>query len=67
MVRYKTLSCVCVFLWLFSAQYAHSIGVDPKSKRFLRKTLKNYSASKKEQFKKQQLLKFREKGNITYW
>ncbi|MCI5138129.1 MAG: thermonuclease family protein [Candidatus Electrothrix sp. AR1] len=48
MVRYKILSCVCVFLWLFSVQHAHSIGVDPKSKRSLRKTLKNYSASKKK-------------------
>ena len=46
MVRYKTLSCVCVFLWLFSIQHAYSIGVDPESKRSLRKTLKNYSASK---------------------
>jgi micrococcal nuclease len=46
MVRYKTLSCVCVFLWIFSVQNALSIGVDPKSKRSLRKTLKNYSASK---------------------
>ncbi|MCI5123304.1 MAG: hypothetical protein D3925_02205, partial [Candidatus Electrothrix sp. AR5] len=46
MVRYKILSCFCVFLWIFSAQNAFSIGVDPKSKRSLRKTLKNYSASK---------------------
>lgn len=46
MVRYKILSCVCVFLWLFSVQDAHSIGVNPKSKTFLRKTLKDYSASK---------------------
>lgn len=51
MVRYKTLSCVCVFLWLFSVQHAYSIGVDPKSKRSLRKTLKNYSASKKSSLK----------------
>ena len=46
MVRYKTLSCVCIFLWIFSVQTAFSIGVDPASKRSLRKTLKNYSASK---------------------
>ncbi|MCI5217798.1 MAG: thermonuclease family protein [Candidatus Electrothrix sp. LOE2] len=46
MVRYKILSCVCVFLWLFFVQDAHSIGVNPKSKTFLRKTLKDYSASK---------------------
>ncbi|WP_339134399.1 MAG: thermonuclease family protein [Candidatus Electrothrix sp. GW3-4] len=46
MAHYKTLSIVCVFLWLFSAQNAHSIGVDPNSKRSLRKTLKNSSASK---------------------
>jgi micrococcal nuclease len=46
MVRYKILSCVFVFLWIFSVQNALSIGVDPKSKRSLRKTLKNYSASK---------------------
>ena len=48
MVCYKILSCVSVFLWFFSAQHAHSIGVDPKSKRFLRETVKNYSASKKK-------------------
>jgi endonuclease YncB( thermonuclease family) len=46
MVRYKILSCICVFLWIFSVQHAHSIGVDPKSKRSLRKTLKAESASK---------------------
>ncbi|MCI5164951.1 MAG: hypothetical protein D3903_02400 [Candidatus Electrothrix sp. GM3_4] len=46
MVRYKVLSCVCVFLWLFSVQHAHSIGVDPKSKRSLRKTLEAKSAPK---------------------
>ena len=46
MVRYKILSCVCVLLWIFSVQHAHSIGVDPKSKRSLRKTLKAESASK---------------------
>ncbi len=46
MVRYKIMSCICVFLWLFSVQHAHSIGVDPKSKRSLRKTLKAESASK---------------------
>ncbi len=48
MGRYKTLSCVCVFLWLFSFQHAYSIGVNPKSKRFLRETVKNYSAAKKK-------------------
>ena len=42
----KTLSFACVLLLLFSAQYAFSIGVDPKSKRSLRKTLKNYSESR---------------------
>ncbi|CAK8725329.1 Endonuclease YncB, thermonuclease family [Candidatus Electrothrix laxa] len=46
MVRYKILSCIFVFLWIFSAQNTFSIGVDPDSKRSLRKTLKNYSASK---------------------
>ncbi|MGB5686772.1 MAG: thermonuclease family protein [Candidatus Electrothrix sp.] len=46
MVRYKILSSVFVFLWLFTAQHAHSIGVNPKSKSVLRKTLKDYSASK---------------------
>ncbi|MCW5208264.1 thermonuclease family protein [Desulfobulbus sp. US2] len=51
MVRYKTLSCVSVFLWIFSVQTAFSIGVDPASKRSLRKTLKNYSASKKSSSK----------------
>lgn len=51
MVRYKTLSCVSVFLWIFSVQTAFSIGVDPASKRSLRKTLNNYSASKKSSSK----------------
>ncbi|MCI5142331.1 MAG: hypothetical protein D3909_11570, partial [Candidatus Electrothrix sp. ATG1] len=49
MMRYKTLSFVCVFLYLFSAHNSFSIGVDPKSKRGLRKTLKKYSASRKNQ------------------
>ena len=46
MARNKTLGFACIFLLLFSAQHAFSIGVDPKSKRSLRKTLKNYSESK---------------------
>lgn len=48
MARNKTLSFsfALVFLLLFSAQYAFSIGVDPKSKKSLRKTLKNYTQSR---------------------
>lgn len=43
---YKTLSCVCVFLWMFSVQHAFALGVNPQSKRALRKSLKNYSTSR---------------------
>ena len=45
MLRYKTLSCVCIFLWMFSVQYACALSVNPESKKALRKSLKDYSAS----------------------
>ena len=48
MMHYKTLSILCVLFWLFSAHNAFSIGVNPKSKRALRTTLKDYSASGKD-------------------
>lgn len=46
MSRYKILSCVCVFLCMFSVQHAFSLGVNPKSKSALRESLKNYSTSR---------------------
>ena len=48
MLRYKTLSCACAFLWLFSVQHAFSLSVNPESKQALRKSLKDYTASGKQ-------------------
>ncbi len=48
MLRYKILSCACAFLWLFSVQHAFSLSVNPESKKALRESLKDYTASKKQ-------------------
>lgn len=37
---------LCMFLWIFSVQHACALSVNPKSKKALRKSLKNYSASR---------------------
>lgn len=46
MARNKTLGFACLLFLLFFVQNAFSIGVDPKSKRALRKKTKNYSESR---------------------
>jgi len=46
MARNTTAGLACLVLLLFSVQNAFSIGVNPNSKKFLRKTLKDYSESR---------------------
>ncbi|WP_446007856.1 thermonuclease family protein [Candidatus Electrothrix sp.] len=48
MLRYKTLSYACVLLWMFSVQQACALSVNPESKKALRKSLKDYSASRSQ-------------------
>jgi endonuclease YncB( thermonuclease family) len=47
MLRYKILSYACIFFWMFSVQYACALSVNPESKKALRKSLSDYSASRK--------------------
>ncbi len=47
MLRYKTLSYACIFFWIFSVQHACALSVNPESKKALRKSLKDYSTSRK--------------------
>ena len=46
-MRNTILCCACAVLWLFSAQNAFSISVNPKSKAALRESLKKSSASRR--------------------
>ncbi|MCI5221381.1 MAG: hypothetical protein D3924_01535 [Candidatus Electrothrix sp. AR4] len=50
MSHYKTLSFFWVLLFVFSADNAFSIGVNPKSKGYLRSTTKGYSESRSENY-----------------
>ncbi len=50
MLPCKSISCLLAALLLCSAGNAFSIGVNPKSKQYLRSTLKNHSASRSKAY-----------------